>query len=81
MVRQIRDKMKRPLPNQRAVAGLAISDLGCGLWTNTGRERHRFVGAVFELDGHEHHFAVAEVLQIMHLELAFTVGLVAGSPG
>src|SRR5690606_4901816 len=52
-----------------------------GLWTYAFRQPHRLVGAVFELDGHEHHFAVAEILKVVHLELAFAVGLVARLAG
>src|SRR5665811_2615303 len=39
------------------------------------RKLHRLVGAVFELDGHEHHFTVAEIFQVVHLELVEAVGL------
>ena len=39
-------------------------------------ERHRFIGALEELDGHEDHLLVAEVLKIVDLELAGAIGLV-----
>src|SRR5262249_53467371 len=38
---------------------------------------HGLVGAVEELDGHEDHLLVAEILEVVYLELAGPVGLVA----
>src|SRR5262249_31823385 len=37
-----------------------------------------FVGALQKLDGHEHHLFVAEIFQIMHLELPRPIALVPG---
>src|SRR5262249_43962652 len=39
------------------------------------RQRQRLVRTVEELDGHEHHLAVADVFEVVHLELAGPVGL------
>src|SRR5438067_1285879 len=49
---------------------------GRGLRPYTSGERHRLVGAILELDGHENHFAIAKVFQIVHLEFTFAVTLV-----
>ena len=43
------------------------------------RNRQRLVGAVEELDRHEHQFLVADVLEVVHLEFARPVGSRAGS--
>jgi len=39
-------------------------------------QRHRLVGALQELDGHEDHVLVAQVFQIVDFELARSIGLV-----
>src|SRR4029077_15154091 len=49
---------------------------GGGLRPYAGRQGHRPVGAVLELDGHKNHLAVAEIFQIVNLELVFAVALV-----
>src|SRR5262245_10558935 len=70
--------MKRPPWN--ATAGVWLRKVASGrrgLRSYTYRKRHWFVGAVLELDGHENHFLVAAVLQVVHLELALAVALVA----
>jgi hypothetical protein len=46
------------------------------LGPNARGQGHWFVRAVFELDGHENHFAVAEIFQIVNLEFVFSVALV-----
>src|SRR4029079_11587564 len=62
----------------RRTQGLRSMSSGCrGLRSHTVRQRHRFVGAVLELNGHENHLAIAEILQVVHLELALAVALVA----
>src|SRR5665213_1020619 len=76
-----RRSMKHPpLDFDAAAAGVFFKDdcSGCGLWTHALGQRHRLIGAVFELDGHEHDFMVAKICQIVHFELAGSVGLVAG---
>src|ERR1700691_2462881 len=45
------------------------------------RNGERLVGAVEEFDGHENHLLVAQVLEVVHLELAKAIGLVAGLAG
>src|SRR6185437_2198342 len=50
---------------------------GGGLRAYAFGQSHRLVGAVFEFDGHEHHFTVAEIFKIVHLERAFAISLVA----
>src|SRR5579883_1472029 len=45
------------------------------------RNRQRRVGALEKLDRHEHHIAIADVLEVMHLELAGPIGLVPGLAG
>ena len=62
-----------PAMRMSAQAGVCSAHRGSGchrLWAHARRQRHRLVGAVFEFDGHEHHFAIAEILQIVHLALA-----------
>src|ERR1039458_6819655 len=70
--------MKRPPPDhgpgRRALTEIACS--GGGLRAHAIGQRHRLVGAVFELDGHEHQLAVAKIFQVVHFELAFAVRLV-----
>src|SRR5262249_43345060 len=56
----------RTLPISRGAPGL--------LW-----DRKRRVGAFQKLDRHEHHVAVADILQIMHLEFAGPIRLMAGA--
>src|SRR5437762_916762 len=43
--------------------------------------RQRLVGALQEFDGHEDHLLVAEILEVMDLELAGAIGLVPGLAG
>src|SRR5262245_17261968 len=47
-----------------------------GLLPHVVGQRQRFVGALQELDGHEDHLLVAEIFEIVDLELAGSVGLV-----
>src|SRR6185503_18392086 len=54
------------------------SKSGCGLRPNVRRQSKRLVGALLEFDGHENHVLVAEVLEIVHLELTGGIGLVTG---
>src|SRR5271166_5845211 len=42
------------------------------------RNGKRLIGAVEEFDGHEDHLLVAEIFQVMDLELARSIGLVPG---
>src|SRR5260370_35360198 len=51
-----------------------------GLPSHLARKRHWLVGALQELDGHEDHLLVPEILKIMDLELTGAIGLVAGVP-
>ena len=44
------------------------------MWPNTRGQGHRLVHAVLEFDGHENHFAIAKILQIVNLEFTFSVG-------
>src|SRR5262245_17992141 len=64
------------LPRRLSVTTGPRRRLRGGRHAHVVRHRHRLVGAVEELDGHEHHLPVAEVLQVVHLELARPVGLV-----
>src|SRR5581483_10415316 len=50
--------------------------LGCG--AHLVGKRQRLIGAVEEFNGHKDHFLVAKVLEVMDLELARSVRLVAG---
>src|ERR1700758_4666864 len=67
---------------RRAIAGDARQVVGlcrrlrCGLLPHAFGQWHGFVGALQELDGHEDHLLVAEILEIVDLELAGAVGLV-----
>src|SRR5262249_31967643 len=45
------------------------------------RDRQRLVGAGEKLDRHKDQLGVADVLEIMHFELAWTVSLVTGLAG
>src|ERR1700683_5243707 len=45
------------------------------------RNGKRLVGAVEEFDGHEDHFLVAEIFQIVNFELSEPVGLMASLAG
>src|ERR1700739_1126418 len=40
------------------------------------RNRERLIGAVEKFDGHENHLFVAEILEVVNLELTRAVGLV-----
>src|SRR5262249_23160130 len=51
--------------------------LSCGTGPHTLGQRHRLVGALHKLDGHEHQLVIADVFQIVHLELPATITLVA----
>ena len=35
-----------------------------------GRQRHRHIGTVFELDSHEDHLVIADIFQIVNCEFA-----------
>src|SRR6188474_2723272 len=77
-----RDTMKHPpwaSRGGRVVQKMTLG--GLGLRPYASRQLHRLVCAVLELDGHENHFAIAEVFQIVHLELALAIGLVARLAG
>src|SRR5712691_11044538 len=52
--------------------------LCCGLLPHAFRQRHRLVGALQELDGHEDHVLVAEIFEVVDLELAGPIGFVPG---
>src|SRR5262249_57143798 len=47
-----------------------------GLPAHAFRQRHWLVGALQEFDGHEDHLLVAEILEIVDLELAGPISLV-----
>src|SRR5437764_15265762 len=56
------------------MSGLGLLSSGPG--PNAMRQRHSLVGALQKFDGHEHQLVVADVLEIVHLELPSTVRLV-----
>src|SRR3954466_6697844 len=54
---------------------------GGGAWPHAGGQRQRLVGAVLELNRHENQFLVAQIFEVVHLELAGAVALVPGLAG
>ena len=68
------DRLARKTSCNRIGGALGRGPHPCG-------KRHRLVGAVEEFDGHEDHVLVADIFQIVHLELAGGIALVARLAG
>src|SRR5690242_2934442 len=79
IVHEIRDKMKRPPADWQAIGGRTVMDglCGRGLRRHASRQRQRLIRAILELDGHEDHFAVAQIFEIVHLELTLSIALMS----
>src|SRR6266446_4791249 len=60
---------------------LCLRGLRGGLRTHAFGQRQRLVGALQEFHGHEDHLFVAEIFEIVHLELAAAISFVPGFAG
>src|SRR5262245_11062819 len=74
-VRAARSAVAGPCDPVATADPLSVPSRG-GLRPYVVGQRQRFVGALQELDGHEDHLLVAEIFEIVDLELAGSVGLV-----